>query len=379
MRNAATVVAARRRRSRGFYVRCRYAHVDIRRPNGFALQLSGRLNVPTPISATPRRKRAALPTGQRTAPGQLQAQVGQTKSAQTRGSATLGAMATLADVVSSYRDYLSLRCVGATDSVSLRMFDRRLESTPEAAQTEAVVFEFLRSRSLAPTLHEDPSTGGNDFECSYYGQRFAVEATALRDDTLSGGSGIESELADVWGGLAVTATTVATLRGRISSKSAQASRYSGPRVLAIGATHLAADMLFGVAIPELLTGQSRITVPVGPTGPVGESYMSTYLKDAAHVRQRKDIAGIEAFRHAFSATLLIAIHGDGCTIRGLLNPEPEHPLPFRIFGNVWFARLQWPVIDNTLNVEWVAADPPHLQHDFSRIRVTEEELRKGVS
>lgn len=173
--------------------------------------------------------------------------------------------------------------------------------------------------------------------------------------------------------------TVATLRGRISSKGAQASRYSGVRVLAIGSSHPAADMLFSAAIPELLTGQSQITVPVGPTGPVGETYMSTNLKDAAHVRQGRQSSGIETFRHTFSATLFVAIHGDGCTIRGLLNPEPQYPLPFRVFDDIWFARLQWPIVGNTLYVEWVAADPHHHQHRFSRIRVTDEELRKGIS
>lgn len=288
-------------------------------------------------------------------------------------------MVTLADLVSSYRAYLELRCVGTSGSVSLRLFDHRLNTTPEAAQTEAVVFEFLRARSLNPKLLEDPSVGGNDFECTYYDQRFSVEATALRDNTVSEKSGIEAELEDSSAGYVDLEATVATLRSRISSKGAQASRYSGARILAIGSTHPAADMLFSVAISELLTGQSQITVPVGPTGPLGESYISTKLKDAAHVRQNEKSGGIETFRHIFSATLFVAIHGDGCTVRGLLNPDPQYPLPFRVFGDLWFARLQWPVVGNTMYVEWVAADPRHHQHRFSRIRVTDEELRKGIA
>lgn len=284
-------------------------------------------------------------------------------------------MVTLADLVASYRSYLELR----SGSVALRLFDHRLNATREAAQTEAVVFEFLRARSLNPRLLEDPSSGGNDFECSHYDQRFSVEATALRDSTVSERSGIEVELEDLAVGYVDVQATVATLRGRISSKSRQASRYSGPRVLAIGSSHPAADMLFDVAIPELLTGQSQIALPVGPTGATGETYMSTNLIDAAHVRPCKETGGMETFRHTFSATLFVAIHGDGCTVRGLLNPEPQYPLAFSVFGDIWFARLQWPVVENTMYVEWVAADPSHQQHQFSQINLTDEELRKGTS
>lgn len=283
---------------------------------------------------------------------------------------------TLADVVESYRGYLELHQATHPKQFALKRFDQRLSSTREAAQTEAVAFQFLRSRNLEPCLHEDASVGGSDFECTFGQTRFVVEATALTDDTVSKRSGIQNDL-NGGPGYVNMPSTVAALRSRLSKKAGQGGRYGGPRVLSIGSTHIAGSMLFGVAIEELLTGQSAIVVPIGPEGATGESYMATELKNAAHVRHSEG-GEIELFRKTYALVLFLAVHGGGVHVTGLIHPEPEYELPFSIFPRVPFARLVWPIADNTLNVEWVVAHPRPDQHVFSPIEPTDKELREGI-
>jgi hypothetical protein len=45
---------------------------------------------------------------------------------------------------------------------------------------------------MEPQLYEDASTGGADFECTYNGLRFAVEATRLSEEIVTNDRGWRS-------------------------------------------------------------------------------------------------------------------------------------------------------------------------------------------
>jgi|SRR5581483_8007530 len=282
---------------------------------------------------------------------------------------------TISELVESYREYLQLHEAANPKLLALTRFDQRLASCAEAARAEAAAFEFLRSRNLEPHLFEDPVTGGVDFECRPHSGSFAVEVTALQDDTVSQRSGVENETFGA--GYVDMSETVALLRSRLSKKASQASRYKGPRVLVIASTHIASSMLFGTAAEELLTGESQIVVPVGPHGATGEIHMGTELKNAAALRSVD--GAVEVFRRKYALVLLLALHGNGCHVYGIAHPEPEHALDISTFPRVPFARLVWPIVENTLRVEWIVADPHPEQHYFLGIQPTTEELKQGVS
>jgi hypothetical protein len=243
---------------------------------------------------------------------------------------------------------------------ALRQFDRRYAERREAATAEAAVYHYLEVKRLNPSFLESPSAGGLDFECSDGEHRFAVEVTSFRDATVSERSLFPNTLTAA-GNIDMPAI-IALVRSRVSAKAAQANSYLGPRVLVVASTHVLASVMFMAGAEEFLTGQAGISFGVGPSGPVGESYMSTALENSAFVRSGE--RGVESFRPKHSLVPLFAIHGGGAHVTGIVHPAPEFPLPIAPFGNVPFARLRWPVKKNTLQVEWVIAGPRPEQHYF---------------
>jgi len=240
-----------------------------------------------------------------------------------------------------------------------------------------VAFDFLRSRNLEPRILEDASFGGCDFECTVGNSRFAVEVTALGSEKMAEASGIDD---DFEFGYIDMPEILAALRSRLSSKSSrwQTRKYAGPRVLFIGTQHMSSNVLFMGGIAEFLTGTSAIVTPISRSGgPAGESYMATGFHNAAHLRKDKSGA-VGLFRRTYAIVLFVGIDPNKAFVMGVLHPEPEHKLGYDIFDEVPFARIQWPIQNNTVQVEWVIANPvPHQSYYFP-IEVTEAELRGGV-
>jgi hypothetical protein len=261
---------------------------------------------------------------------------------------------TSSEIVTWYRE--RLRAQG-----SINRFDQRLLAAPEAAQAEAVVFHYLLVKNLQPSLLEDPTTGGLDYECFFGNTRFAVEVTALVSETVSEKSRFPNELKGP--GNLDTSSIVSLVRSRISNKAPQARSYPGPRVLAITSTHVLASVLFSAGAEEFLTGEAGIAFQVGPKGPIDDPYMATELKNSAFVRPGAE-GGMETYRPKHALVLFFAIHGSGAHVLGIVNPNPEHSLEIAPFRNVPFARLQWPAVDDTLRVEWFISGPRPEQHYF---------------
>jgi len=268
---------------------------------------------------------------------------------------------TLAEAVEWYEQRLS--GINPDGQRLAKQFRKRLAARSEGAQAEAAVFHYLEVKNLNPRLLEDPSRGGMDFECSFGGENFAVEVTAFGRDTVTNRSGYPDELSGP--GYVNLPSIISLVRSRISDKAVQARTYDGPRVLAIGSTHVIASTLFSAGVHEFLTGEASIAFNVSSDGLVGDMHMATALKNAAYVRPTSD--GLESFRPRYALVLLFAIHGGGAHVTGIIHPAPDRPLSIAPFRNVPFARLEWPVKDNNLRVEWVIADPRVDVHYFIHI------------
>jgi hypothetical protein len=141
---------------------------------------------------------------------------------------------------------------------------------------------------------------------------------------------------------------------------------------------MSTNVLFMGGITEFLTGSSKIVVPISRSGgPAGEPYMATEFDNAAHLTKGKSGA-VALFRRTYAIVLFVDIDPDKAFVMGMLHPEPEHKLGCELFPEVPFARIQWPIQNNTVQVEWVIADPrPHQSYYFP-IELTETELRQGV-
>jgi hypothetical protein len=283
----------------------------------------------------------------------------------------------LSALVESYRNYLLYHEKLNRKQRAATRFDERLKSSPESAKAEAVAFDFLRSRNLEPRLLEDVSFGGCDFECKYGHTAFAVEVTAIGSEKMEEASGVDDDFEIGFVGMP---GLLKALRSRLSSKSSnwQTRKYVGPRVLFVGMQHMATNILFMGGITEFLTGSSKIVVPISANGgPAGEPYMATEFENAAHLTKGKS-GEVALFRRTYAIVVFAGIDPDKLYVMGFLHPQPDYELPYEVFPEVPFARIQWPIQNNTVQTEWVIAQPnPHRSYYFP-VELTETELREGI-
>lgn len=287
-------------------------------------------------------------------------------------------MVTIPEVVESYRNYLLHHQTLNPKQQALKRFDQRMSCHAEAARAEAITFEYLRHNQLNPRILEDAGTGGVDFECEFWKDRFVVEVTAFGDAAVTAGSGVPEDIDDFGGGYLNMQAMTKMLRSRASNKSAQLSGYDRPRVLVIASQHPSSAIVLGqLGAEEFMTGGAQISVPVGPEGATADSYMSTELREAAFIRSTKS-GVIESCRRSLSAILLVAVHGKGCHVLGMRHPDPVRPLPRALLPRVPFLRVRWPIENNQIDTEWTIHDPRPEEHFFSEIEMTDGELRSGL-
>lgn len=272
----------------------------------------------------------------------------------------MGLAAEIDDVVAAYRSHLA----GDVGKKLLKRFDLRLKTAPGAARAEAITFDFLIGERLEPKVLEDASTGGADFECVSYGERFVVEVTALGDDAVTKSSGISDDLSGARAQYVDLNAMLLQLRSRVSGKVKQVRSYALPAVVVIASAHPAACISSSAGgIVEFMTGGSSIAIPVGPQGATGEAFSSTALREAAFLRVNGE-QSVELCRRELSAILMLTISLNGCRAMGMLHPEPHYPLPPYAFLEVPFARIKWPMTDDLLVVEWITKSPKAKEHPF---------------
>ena len=162
------------------------------------------------------------------------------------------------EVINSYKNFLEVKYPSHFQS-----YCRRLKNQSESAKAEAVTFSFLRSNFDDVLLAEDISTGGADFLCKSNGAEFISEVTCLEAESVAAQSGWKNEVPEN-GSAGFFGMITHMLRTKASSKAAQLSGHSFPRILVITCEHIAADVLLGTHGAEtLLTSDTKIEVPIG--------------------------------------------------------------------------------------------------------------------
>jgi hypothetical protein len=91
------------------------------------------------------------------------------------------------------------------------------------------------------------------------------------------------------------------------------------------------------------------------------------------VRGRRSFV-VNAVRQSVSAILLVALSEKQSEIVGLLHPKPMTLLDYRVFRQVPFLRVEWP-LTNPVGLDWIIGDPSPRRIDHRRVSWNDAELR----
>ena len=276
-------------------------------------------------------------------------------------------MSSTNEVIKSYKLFLEVKY-----PTHFQSYCRRLKSHLESAKAEAVTFSILRSIFDDVQVAEDISTGGADFLCKSNGAEFISEVTCLEAESVAAQSGWKNEVPKN-GSAGSFGMITHMLRTKASSKAAQLSGHSFPRILVITCEHIAADVLLGSHGAEtLLTSDTKIEVPIGK--PIENIDLVTDLKNSVFFRYKN--GSLESCRRSISAILLLSIFADKTFVVGILHPDPEYDFPIRLFPSVPFLRLKaWPPKNGRIETEWVINKPEAKGFYHHMVEFKDKELR----
>jgi hypothetical protein len=272
---------------------------------------------------------------------------------------------TTEEVIQSYADYLLVK-----DRRSHDRFEKVRTADRESVLAEAIVFSILQSMNLRPEVHDQVGTGGADFLCggSSPETKVIVEATTLNPDAITKRSNLPNTPPEHLRGGPFGLVT-RNICNKAKAKNEQLAGYAMPRVLAIASGHEGIAAVFNAATATY----ALVSEPHWRGGLDGEF---TDLRDAVFFRPGEDETTIVACRKNISAILLIAVYGDQSQVYGILHPEPEYSLNFRLFQKVPFVRLaSWPVTGGRLSTEWVMGEVDGYSASHSKVRLPD--LRGG--
>jgi len=264
-------------------------------------------------------------------------------------------------VVESYKTYLEIKY-----PTLHQRFLKLLKHQPESARAEAYIFSILHRDCDSAIIGEDASSGGVDFICSKEGHEFLVEVTSLTKESVTAQSGWDPEKDTEF-----YRHITRKLFKKVSSKVDQVSGRSLPTVIIITSEHTGSGGLMGTMAAEfLLTGKTKISVPVFPEG--GEAEQVTDLAESVFFGPSKG-HGLEVRRRGVSSVVLGQMWGDECGLVGILHPDPEYPFPVDVFEDVPFARINpWPPERDALNVEWIIGRPRPRRFRYSPVEFSQE-------
>ena len=260
-------------------------------------------------------------------------------------------MNTLIDLCNNYKNYLEVE-----SSVHFDTFCNRLQSNPESAHGEAVVFSYLNSNKLKVKNFEDPAKGGPDFICEGYSKQFVVEVTSLDSNAVVFHSGIPNRIPDGVEAYPFNAINH-LLKRKATEKATQVSDLNIPRVLAITIEHVHSGLLFTTdMIQNLMTGDTIISVSLND--PDVKSKETTNLNNSVFFKFSKEDGKIVSCRRSISAIITLEIFNNECRVLGVLHPDPAVKFSPGFLPTTPFLKLvEWPIKENKVFTEWVIHDP----------------------
>lgn len=271
----------------------------------------------------------------------------------------------LDDVVNDHGKFLSEKY-----PAHAKMFRDRLNTDPEAARAEAVIFSALRQAGYEVAVNEDTGKGGADFLCTSREGQIVAEVRCIRSSTVAQHSKWPekvSEEAHFFGPI----TDV--IRQCVSSKISQLAEHPFPRVLCLTTEHWGGGVLFHTLARDIMTSETKISMPVGSPNP--SISITTDLGESVFFRFDKD-GHVQPCRQSISAILLAHVHGDGTSVLGLLHPQPQVELPIGMLPNIPFLRASnWPFADGIIQTEWIIARPSAKRFIHFPAGIMDEKLR----
>ena len=240
-----------------------------------------------------------------------------------------------------------------------RRLKERDQSQRESAVAEAVMWDFLVSRTDEVCLVEIPGTGGVDFGFAVAGESFCVEVTNISIEAATRATGLQ-ERPSVNGFHKLLTKSV---RSQVRQKLQQVRTTQCPTLVAVTTLHSTASVICisHPAIEKVMGSPPRITGNFNVTsGEVeGDLYQTTDLQTSVFLSPHPILGPdgepiVQAKFQPISGFLLCGFgvaphHGQ---VLGGLNPEAKYPFDPRLLADVPFCSFgTWPARDS-INFEW---------------------------
>jgi hypothetical protein len=259
-------------------------------------------------------------------------------------------MIKLNQLLENYKNFIELKF-----PQHYKYFCKIEKNNPVSARAQAVVHSLLESNRVHVEIYEDPSTGGADFLCETFGNKFLVEVTSVDSEAVAKKSNIPDDIPNEIKAHTFSQITL-LLQRKASAKTGQLANENYPRVLAITSEHIANGVLFGnFSVKEFMTGVTKISVDL--TSSKLQHQDITELHASAFLRQDSQ-GNIELCRKSISAIMLVQVNNDSCGTYGLLHPQPIVEFRYELLPNIPFLRINpWPIENNKIFCEWIIDNP----------------------
>lgn len=254
----------------------------------------------------------------------------------------------LPDFVEDYEHFMSIHYPQHVKPYRDRL--KRKESR-EGAQSEAVVFPFLKSHYGHVQIEEDTTIGGADFRCKTTDIDFVVEVTCLGSKFVTSQTGLPNEI-----GPSGPYDMIANrkIHQRASEKANQIKRYKCPAVLILTSMHAYAPAVLNTeSASQLLRGEKIIEISHNYLGKTSSIKDVSNQTDSTFFRWKN--GRMESCRRSISAVLLLIISGANVDVIGIVHPDPYYEFPMKLLPSVPFGRLtDWSSDQDRIHIEWIS-------------------------
>ena len=256
----------------------------------------------------------------------------------------------VSDFVDDFKRYLSTNHPQLVKPYRDRL--KRREAC-EGAQSEAVVFPFLKSHYEHVQIEEDATGGGADFRCKTADTDFVVEVTCLGSEFVTSQTGLPNM---VGSGGHYDMLPSGKIRQRASEKANQIKRYECPAVLVLASIHTHAPAIMNTeSAAQLLRGETIIEISHNYLGKASSIKEVSDPRNCTFFRWKN--GRLESCRRSISAILLFVISGANADVIGILHPDPYYEFLIELLPSVPFGRLrEWPLEHDIIRMEWISHD-----------------------
>jgi hypothetical protein len=247
-----------------------------------------------------------------------------------------------------------------------KQWETRLKYDRETATCEAQVWELIQRHGVVvePNSANGENSKSPDYVCFSNGEKFYVEASFLRQKTITARTGLPDPPTRGRSGFNPFGINGAIFQ-KCTDKSPQCGSVNdSPCVLAVGLNHSMACWLClkKEFIQHVLIGEPRITWQVDPSQePITDTQLVTFLDFAAFLRPSE--ATISEARTSISAVLVCPFDRNDRPALGIIHPRAARPFNTRLLPQIEFCSVEINTTDGTLTPTWTR----HARNGFSEL------------